>query len=230
MKDTTHTATLVLVVVTLIVAIGGTYFTVSAINNKLVNLGFTPITGFALIPNGTATLSVTTTSSIVFTSGTVDFGTGNVNTSAGFNNCSLITIPNGQGAGVNNIGCAAFNTVSNGFTIENDGNTNLSVTLRSNVSASQFIGSSTAGFLWNVTINESSSCYNVSGSDIAVSPNTTSNCGSDLIGANNCGGMFETVSTTAKTICPRLRYEDANDALDIDINVTVPVDAPTGVK
>ena len=183
------------------------------------------MTGFATVPNGTAQVVVNTYASIYFSSASVDFGTGNVNATVG--NCSVSTIPNWA-----NEGCISFSKVNNGFTVENDGNTNLSIDLQSNVTGATFIGVTGPKFLWNVTVNESNSCYNVSnGRDNVVEPNTSTFCASDDNStAANCGSNFESVSTSYKNVCPRLRYETPNDALNIDINVSIPSNAPSGGK
>ena len=232
MAEVSNKTIVMLLVATVVISIGGMIYTVNSVNKALVGKGIgglPGITGFALIPNGTAQLTVATTSSIKYTSATVDFGSGNVNTSGSYTNCSLLTVlVDGQYMR----GCESFTTVTNGFTVENDGNTNLSVTLYSNISGVTFIGSSGAFFGWNVSLNESNSCYNVTGSpDMGIYPNTTADCGSgNTTSAGTCGAIFENVSVNPKTICPRLRYEDFNDALNIDINVTVPFDAPAGAK
>ena len=231
MEDVSNKTVVMLLVATVIISVGGMLYTMNSVNRALLGngiAGLPGITGLALVPNGTAQLTVATTSSIRFTSATVDFGSGNVNTTGGYTNCSLLTV---LVEGQYMRGCESFTTVGQGFTIENDGNTNLTVTLVSNYSASSFIGSSGAAFAWNVSLNESNSCYNVTGSvDTAIYPNTTADCGSGDISATKCGAIFESVSTTAKVICPRLRYEDSNDALNIDLNVTVPIDSPSGQK
>ena len=113
-----------------------------------------------------------------------------------------------------------------GFTIQNDGNTNLSITLVSNLAAADFIQDGAALFLWNVSVSEPGSCVNATGSRKGVEPNTTG-AGCDGIA---CGAIFEAVSTTTKNICPSLLFDDASDQLDIDINITIPVTSPSGTK
>lgn len=223
MKEINNQTVVVLLAATLLISLGSTIYTLNIVKNMGVGGG---ITGFAVVPNGTASLTIQQTSSIRFSQGTVAFGTGSVNTSGGFTNCSLTTLGY-------NTGCADFSVVTNGFTVENDGNTNLSVTLRTNLTAANFIGQSSAAFGWNVTANESGSCRNTSaaptaaGAAAVVAPNTS---GTDGCGGGACGAIFEEVSTTAKTVCPRLLFEDTQDALNIDLNITIPESAPTGLK
>ncbi|MCH8329732.1 MAG: hypothetical protein IIB81_05085 [Nanoarchaeota archaeon] len=163
-----------LLVATVVISLGGTYISMSAVNNRLTSIGLSPITVFALIPNATATVTIIPSSSIYFSQATVAFSSGSVDTASGFTNCTLSTTD------ASNSGCTGFTEVYNGFTIENDGNTNLSVELRSNVTAATFIGSS-ALFLWNVTVNETGSCVNISGTNRdVVEPNTTNvGCGGE---------------------------------------------------
>ena len=220
MNDVSNKTIFALLVATVVISLGGTYYiSMSAVNNKLGSLGFAPITGFALIPNATATVTVELFSSIKFTDSSVAFGSGNVNTTGGFTKCALSTVYTPRG-------CVSFNDVTDGFTIENDGNSNLSVELRSNVTAAQFIGGSSPLFLWNVTVNEAGSCVNSSGPRSAVNPNTSTNCATHDV----CGADFESVSTSNKNICPSLLFTDSSDTLDIDINITMSQDAPTGAK
>src|SRR3989338_6214912 len=70
-----------LIIATLLLSFGTSFY---ILQKSGVNTG--KITGFALIPNGTATLVVQTTSSIRFTADTFNFGTGSINTEGGFRN------------------------------------------------------------------------------------------------------------------------------------------------
>jgi hypothetical protein len=223
MMEISNKALMVLMVATIVISLGGAYISISSINQKLSSFGLNPITGFATIPNGTTTVTVNLLSSIKFSSPTVAFGSGTVNTSGNFNNCTLSTLGS-------NSGCTDFNVLTNGFTVENDGNANLTVELRSNISATDFIGIGSALFLWNVTVNESGSCVNTSSVRAVIEPNTSAGC----LGTGNdeasCGSIFESVSTTNKVICPSLLFADSSDALNIDINISIPDDAPTGAK
>ena len=221
MDDVSNKTVVALLIATIVISLGGAYVSLNAVNNKLSSIGLSPITGFATtVPNGTATLTVSLVSSIQFSQPTVAFDTGSINTSIG--NCTLSTVAANSG------GCVDFSAQTNGFTIENDGNTNLSVTLLSDLNAADFIGDGAALFLWNVSVNESGSCVNATGDRLTVEPNTTNaGCGGET---SDCGGVFEAASTTTKNICPSLLSDDASDALNIDINVSIPVTAPSGSK
>jgi len=231
MNEISNKTVVALLVATIIVSLGGTFIALGSVSNKLSSLGLGPITGFAIGSNASTTVTVQTFSSIKFSQASVAFGSGSVNTTGGFNNCTLSTTDS------NSSGCTDFSEVSNGFTIENDGNSNLTVQLRSNISAADFIGVDTAKFLWNVTVNETGSCRNNTGQGI-IQPNTTgagNDCGdgntSNTAGEpNNCGNIFEPANTSNRVICPRLLFADGSDALNIDINISIPADAPAGQK
>ncbi|MBL7055565.1 hypothetical protein ISS07_01490 [Candidatus Woesearchaeota archaeon] len=230
MNEISNKTILTMLFATLAISLGGTFVSLNAVNSGLTSVGLQPITGFALVPNGTATVTITTSSSIKFSQGTVAFGSGSVNTSGGYDNCTLSTLDHGVTVGSNS-GCDGFNEVANGFTVENDGNTNLTVTARANKTATNFIGAETAKFLWNVTVNETGSCVNSSGTSmLVVEPNTTSDgrCGGSADDA--CGAIFENASIDDKIICTNLRYVDSSDALNIDINISIPDSAPAGAK
>ena len=220
MKDISNKTVVLLLVATIIISLGGTYISLSVIYQKLNKVAPPAVTGLVLIPNATATLEIQTVASIKFSQASVDFGQGSVDTSGGFTNCSLSTIDEWT-----NSGCIGFNKVNNSFTIENDGSTNLSVELQSNRTASEFIESNGALYLWNVTLNESSSCR-APDADTEVYPNTSDTCG-----GTSCGTIFESVlNGSYKTICPRLMYTNSMDELNVEINISIPDDAPTGVK
>ncbi len=225
MKDISNKTLAVLLILTIVVSLGGTFISLSIINSILKGPQGSGVTGFALTPNATTTLTVDYYSSITFTQASIAFGSGSVNTTGGYTNCTLSSVSNWD----NTPGCIDFTQVSTGFTIQNDGNTNLTVELASNVSAFEFIGSDGATFLWNVTLKEAGSCVNSSANgNGAVFPNTSSDCLGPGLGT--CGSIFEDVSTNYKVICPRLLYEDSNDELDVDVNISIPYNSPTGGK
>ena len=227
MKELNNNTILTLFLVSIVVSLGGAYITINSVN-KLAGTTFLPLTGFVTNPTGNASVTINTASSIKFSVTSVAFGSGNVNTTGGFTNCTLDTYGTARG-------CASFTSVgtptgSKGFEIENDGNTNLSVELVSNATAAQFFGTSDAYFAWNVSVNETGSCVNgTNPGNNVVAPNTTaSGCGGSV-----CGAIFENITTTpatGKNVCPRLLYTDSSDSLRIDLNITIPYDAPTGSK
>ena len=183
------------------VSLFGTLFSL----NRLGSLG---ATGYATSANGTAIVVVNTSTSIKYVVATINWGSGLVNTTAGYLNCTLAT------DAANTAGCIGFNTVSQGFILENDGNTVAAVTLSSNRTAAQFIGGTSDGggplFRYKVANNgtESSSCG---------SPNPAA---------------YTDVNVTAPgtLICSALNYSDTQDSLEVDIYVNIPYTALGGQK
>jgi hypothetical protein len=191
-----------LLVAAIAVSLFGTIFSL----NRLGTLG---TTGYAISANGTATVYVNTSTSIRFAVSSVNWGTGTVNTTGGYVNCTMMT-----GGTANSAGCAGFTQVTQGFVLENDGNTMDTVQLSSNASAAQFIGGDSSGggplFRYTVTNNETGSC---------TSPAPPS---------------FTDVNITAPgtPVCPSsgLNYSDTRDSMNINIYVNIPYTAPQGQK
>lgn len=151
------------------------------------------ITGFATSVGGNASLYVNSTASLRFSTATVDWGTGSVNATAGTCYLSTESVKTG---------CTGFSTVSAGLVIENDGDTNLSVTLVSDKTPTTFIGSG-ATFNWKLSQNEASSCP-------SVTPTA-----------------YTQINTTAITICTALEPLDTRDTILINLNVSIPLSVVT---
>ena len=203
--EITNKTLAMLLVAAVAISLFGTIFSV----NKLNQFGeFRSTTGFATTDTGTAVVVVNTSTSIKFVVATIDWGSGSVNSTSGFLNCTLAT------DAANTEGCAGFNTVSQGFILENDGNTVAAVSLAANRTAVQFIGGTGEGggplFRYKVANNgtESSSCTTplpVAYTDVNVTAPGT-------------------------VICADLNYTDIQDSLEIDIYVNIPYTSPSGQK
>ncbi len=196
--------------------------------------GLLQITGAPTADTGTATVTIEASGSVRFAVNAINFGTGKVNTSAGNTQCIL----DSNGTNESNR-CINFTAQFGNLSLENDGSTNVTVQLASNVDAVSFLGgsSSLAQFRYVVQNNETDSCRNGTGGGGAVTPTATMNCtmGKAGITTGNCT-VFPTswmdVNTTAPgtTICQRLLYNQTDDSIGIDINISIPFDAPAGVK
>lgn len=168
---------------------------------------------------GTASLFIDSAGGIRFAINTVSFGTGKVNTTAGNTYCILDT--NGTN---DSLQCINFTANTAGFQLENDGTQNATVQLYFEKNASQFLGGdpTVAKFRYVIANNESGSCTNTTG-------------GYGCIAGENCtvspiGWTDVNYTTPGTTICPKLLFSDLNDSLLLDINITIPYDAPAGVK
>ena len=189
-----------------LVAAGLVYYSVS-------NL-FTKISGY--VTTGEVNLTVETLAQINFTKDQVNFRSGRVNSDT--TAASLITTsrPTGNVTGGNW-------TNQTGLFVENIGNVNVTLNLTGTKTAAQFIGGTNPVFQWNVSTGdggEASSCGNKSGKFGAT--------GSALGGLNL--NILHNVNTTVgdSMKCFVLRFENANDRIRIDFNLTVPQDSSSG--
>lgn len=176
--------------------------------NKLSSIS---TTGYAASDQGTATVYVNSSTSIFFSIDSVNWGEGYVNATPGAPfNCTLNT------EGLRSAGCVRFTAVSQGFVLENEGNTYPAINLDSDVNGSQMFGEHwTYGgplLLWRVTNNESSSC---GGGGIPAGL-------ASYIPANTTG--------IGSLICPALEFANGNDTLLINVQVNIPYTVSAGSK
>ena len=185
-------------VAAIVISLAGTIISL----NKLGTITGNPATGYAsLNTTATAQLTVNTTSDIRFLISTVNWGSGSVNVTIGW--CNMTTL------GANSAGCQSFSTVSQGLTLVNDGNNNVSVTLYSNLSAASFLGGTNPKFQYNVSNNQSNSCP-----------------------GGAVPAAFTDVNTTipGTQICALLDFNPTKDSLLIGVQVNFSYDAPQGAK
>lgn len=168
-----------------------------------VNFGQFSQTGY--VSQGDTNLTITASATINFTTASIDWGEGQIDFGQTFAILSSRGwIENGN-----------WTNVTEGFVIENIGNTNVSLNVSVGKTAAQFIGGTNPGYGWYFdNSTEGQSCYNSSG---------TGSVGLTL------ESWFD-ASTTTTEVCSIFRYESANDEVEIDINVTIPENAPTGAK
>lgn len=182
------------------------FISITIILTSLHRLNQLGITGASTTATGNATVNITTLRAIRFTVSTIDWGSGSVNTTGGYVNCTLNT----SGTGSKGSGCIGFNTVT-GLILENIGNENINVTIQSNATAAQFIGGSNPSpeFKWAFSNNESSSC-------ITQGPSGW--------------GSFVDVSTSPIVLCHNFSYLDSSDSIRVDLYVLIPYTAPNGTR
>lgn len=175
------------------------------------------ITGYATsAKTGTATLNVSSTTSIAIKQSAINFGSGTINTSGGYTSCTLYV--NGtQSAPTRSVqtpNCIGFTSTSSAipFVIENDGNVNVSVVVKSNATVAQFIGGSGTGghpvaeFQFMALNNETNSC---------------------ATGLNN---TWSNISTSDVNICSQL-FWDGTDTIAVGLRLLIPDDAiATGTR
>ena len=164
---------------------------------KLGRFELPVITGFATRITGTVNVTIANTTAISFTTGRsyVDFGNGSIT---------------GTWTSINTttVGGANPNTFANpsGFRVQNDGNTNVNVTVNGSA-PSTFLGGTNPSYAWNATGGEGGCTGNLSFNLTIAKAN---------------------FSTTPAIACYNLTYPDAGDAFDVEIYLQVPSDAATG--
>ena len=181
-----------------------------AVGVALVNLGITinkisnikQITGYAAADTGQANLTITSLASIAFVTNTVDWGSGHVNetpTSAYMDTEGNVVDGN-------------WSAVSQGLTLQNDGNCNVTFTLTTSNDADGFIGgsASTNNYKIKISVNETDACQNMT----PLSSYTEATASAQ----DACGTPYG------------LGFTSTLDAIDVDINITIPEDATSGAK
>jgi hypothetical protein len=192
---------LALAIAAVLVAAVGAGFTYSSI----ASYKETWFTGF-VTSTGTANLTVITSAAINFTTNNINWGAGRVN--LGATNATLITIPQINNSGGN------WTNVTSGFVIENIGNVNVTLWLKTGKTAATFIGGTNPQYQFNVTNIEAKSCTNRSAFNLNVfyDVNTT-----------DTG-----VGAEGTWVCSNFSYVDSLDEVRIDLKVVVPSDSLTG--
>ncbi len=162
---------------------------------------FTGITGQV---TGEANLTIASEANINTTSA-IEWGEGKVNTDStqAYLDTSQGTVTNGN-----------WTAVTTGLLIQNNGNVNVSVAVKSgDGNAANFIGGTSPTYRWNASNYEANAC------DFGAFENDT---------------RFVDVNTTAagngEVICSILDYISTADVFELDFNITIPDDASTGIK
>lgn len=179
------------------------------------------LTSFATsgnVTSGKINLTVELGVIINFTTDVIDWGTGRVD--AGANNATLDTsrstsetkVANGNWTG-------SFGNRTKGLLLENIGNLNATLYIKTGKNATTFIGGNNPAYELNVTNNESSSC--------GQNESTTGNSSNAL---NFTLGLYYTVNTTGDgaRICDWFNFDDTKDQLRIHVFLRVPSDSLTG--
>ena len=177
-------------------------FAVIVIVLALLNISITisKIKTFTGRATGTLNLTVDSGVSINFTTRTIDWSSGVV--TGGQINATLDTA-SGTVANGN------WTVNSAGLVLENIGNTNATIDIKTGKTAAQFIGGTSPQYLLNFTNSEANSCYNFSGVSL---------------------GLWYAVNTTdpGTRICGNLTFYNSTNSMRIDLKLGVPYDSLTG--
>ena len=149
---------------------------------------------------GTANLSIITLASVSFNVSNIDWGAGSVDEGPSF------ATMDSEGAVID----GNWTAVSQGLMLRNDGNCNVTFTLTGSNVAASFIGGTSPAY------------------DIKLTDNETGACASGLNSLTSYTNV--TGPGSPQTACTNMSFEDSRDALDIDVNITIPEDALSGAK
>jgi len=184
---------LTIAVIAVLVSAFGLGFTYVTLENFKQNW----LTGF-VTSSGTVNVSISTSAAINFTTSLVNWGSGNVN------NGSLLAVLDTSAGTVTN---GTWTPVTTGFKIENYGNVNVSLSLKTGLNASGFIGGTSPLYQYNVTNNETSSCIN-----------------------STALGVWQDVNATAPSgtlFCSLFSFLDSSDLIRVDIKLAIPYNSKT---
>lgn len=238
-----NTTITILLVIALALTLTGSFLSLSTL--APFKNAYLSLTGAATTSaSGTSTLTISSSTSITNNVASIAFGSGYTNASGCADDlCKMDS--NGQH---NQSGrcCVGFTNVTSGFLLENTGNINISVNYSCDGSctAAEFIGGTAPNFSMRVF---STFLSNQSGGAAA---DTTASCtgffdrifngwnisAGGLITANTPEGRYiEIGSNQNRTLCGNtshfaLNFADSSDEAVIDINVSIPADAPTGAQ
>jgi hypothetical protein len=168
------------------------------------------LTGFATTQTGNVTVNVTQVTAIQLNVAEIDFGQISVDDTVG-STCTVNTNGGTASAACNNNSAIP----TNGLQIENTGNVDADILFNStNSTVTLFLGSEAAAAngQYNVSVNnfEASSCNNFG----------------FLASADNSSAVS---SVDEQNIC-ELNFEDANDVVEVDVQLVIPSATAPGVK
>ncbi len=153
---------------------------------------------------GEANLTVESDATIAFTTSQINWGSGRVNagqSSAGLNTFETNNVTNGNWT----------LQAGGGLRIQNNGNVNLTLNLSGTKTAAQLVGGTGPSYRWNISNAETGSCPNSSGGTTSLPLDT-----------------FYDVNTSTALFCTFFHYDNTQDSIRIDFNITIPSDSSTG--
>lgn len=208
MDEVSNKTLATLLVVAIVISLAGTFFAMRGVS-QITNI----VTGASVTPSGTAKVNITELTSIVLTQSLVDFGAGFRNTSVVTVNqeCNLTTNDTTLGQ-IGSSDCWINQTeyAPKPFTLENDGNNYVEVSINSSTAVNFLTGTPTAG----------TQHYLFSPAD--------SNDGFFKPAENGCLVAFTGTETwtefseSNQTICTNMSPYTAEDEFNVDINISIP--------
>ena len=182
---------LTIALIAVVISAFGLGFTYTTLDNFRENW----LTGF-VTSTGTVNVTVATSAAINFTTNNINWGSGTIS------NNSLFSILDTSAGSVTN---GTWTPVSNGFIIENYGNVNVTLELKTSNDAAGFIGGTSPGYKFNITNSEADSC---------------------TAGGVTLGEWVDVNTTSPGTlVCNPLNFLDSLDTVKVDIQLTIPYDS-----
>lgn len=169
-----------------------------ALLNIAITINKMNITGHAT-GTGTANLTVGNWTAVNFTTSIVNWGSGVVQ--SGALNATLNTLGHVENGNWTN--------VTSGLILENIGNVNVTIDIKTGKSAASFLGGTNPQYLLNFSNNKTGSCINNTGAAL---------------------GIWTAVNTSdpGTRVCNNFTFYNNSDAMRIDIKIAVPYDSLTG--
>ena len=198
--DVNNKTLAVLLIAGMILSIAGT---LSVLNND--NGGLTGYAGSTDTQYGTIDYNISSNVVLSFTTASVDFGTGYVDTTLGITNCDLTTEASG-----NEVGCAGFDDKTNSpLVLTNIGNKDAEVNLTFADAVTTFI------------------TQDGSGSSLQLKVTDTSGEGGACTGTQSLSSYVNanTFDSAAEiTACGTFESDPSTNSIDIDVNLTIDMD------
>ncbi|MCK4553043.1 hypothetical protein KAT80_02475 [Candidatus Pacearchaeota archaeon] len=154
------------------------------------------LTGFAT-DTGTANLTIISQASVSFITNNINWGTGVVS------EAYAVALINSE----NTVTNGNWTQVNQALVLQNDGNSNVSVTLNTSEAAS-FIGGTGSTY------------------ELKVSDNETNSCDTE----HNKMTAYTNTTAAQQDACTNLSYYDALDTIKINVQLRIPEDATPGAK
>ncbi|MDP3881263.1 MAG: hypothetical protein Q8Q31_00080 [Nanoarchaeota archaeon] len=211
-KDSSKAETVFLVVSSILALLSIIFFILTVFfPGNLSKIGFTGYATAGNTTSGIINLSVEQGLVINFTTDIIDWGSGSVNTGA--LNATLDSSRNSTQKVLNGNWSGSTNNRTNGLILQNIGNVNATIYLKTALNASSFLGGTSPLYQYNVTNNETGSC----GQSNATDGNATL-------------GLYYDVNTTGDgtKVCDWFNFDDLRDTLTIHVLLRVPSDSKTG--
>ena len=212
MQQISNKAVTYLLVLAIIISVGGTMLNFY----RITKLTQAPaITGFATTSTGKVNVTIAAVSSITLADSLIDFGSCSPNSTG--TNVSSNDSTSWGAPGV----CSGSASPPDNITVQNDGNKNINVTVKTNtVAGSAFIGGTNPQFYF-ITRNASArpGCFNITSAWLPES---------DFSGTTGMQLNWKSFAAadTEYLACANLTFTDANDQFSLFARLFLPADAP----